>query len=210
MRKQFGRESRERARQRARRWMALIFTLLPGVLAVGLLAPQMVRVAPAQERQAPSGDAQPLFRPPPLRKPPLLPKELSSRSSVLVDLNNLFSQSFAPSDRQLSRVGAFPKNSGELIALDDVHEEMRDVLFKDALAAAIIPRTQLPGSEPFLPLINPLPASNGLRYDDFPAPGSGADAFTTPVPEPGTALMVGLGLLAIALTRRGQRQPTTR
>ena len=108
---------------------------------------------------------------------------------------------YTPTEGQLSRMVTFPQNSGELIALDEVDESLQEVMFKDVLAAAIAPRTTLPGVSPFLPLGNSMPRGDGYRYDDFPGDGNGAVAFTTPVPEPGSALLVALGLLGLAAVR---------
>lgn len=192
-------------RKRGRHWRSLLFLLLPGGIVLGMLAPQLVHVAPAEESESASVGS-PVFRPPPLYKEPLLiPRDFSTGSTpALVDLHNLFSRTSAvptPSEIQVSRMVAFPQNTGEMIALDEVSEQLKKTSFKDVLAAAVVPRSELPGPSGFLPLANPMPRGDGQRYDDFPGPGNGADEFTTVVPEPGTALLLGLGLLALAAAR---------
>jgi hypothetical protein len=194
-------------RRRSRRWMALLFLLLPGFLFLGLVAPELVGVAPAEEQEL-AGQGETIFRPPPLRKPPLLvPRDFSAGfTPELFDLQNLFSRTpYTPTQGELARMVAFPQNSGELIALDEVDEALEEVTFKDVLAAAISPTTALPGVAPFLPLENTLPRGDTIRYDDFPGDGNGALAFTAPVPEPGSALLVGTGLIALAAARSRSR-----
>jgi len=193
-------------RKRGRRWTPLLFLLLPGGIVFGMLAPQLVQVAPAQESESPSAGS-PVFRPPPLYKQPLLiPRDFSTGSTPgLVDLQHLFSRTSAvprPSEAQVARMVAFPQNTGEMIALDEVSEQLKKTSFKDVLAAAVVPRSELPGTSSFLPLGNPIPRSDGLRYDDFPGPGNGADEFTNVIPEPQSALLLGLGLLGMAAARR--------
>jgi hypothetical protein len=200
--------SRVGERNGSARWMALVFLLLPGFLFLGLIAPELVGVAPAQEQER-AREGEPVYRPPPLRKTPLLvPRDFSAGfMPELFDLQSLFSRTpYTPTEAQLSRMVAFPQNSGELIALDEVDEAMQDVMFKDVLAAAVAPAGVIPGIAPFLPLESTLPRSGGYqRYDDFPGDGNGAIAFTTPVPEPGSAPLVGLGLIALAAARRRSR-----
>jgi hypothetical protein len=196
---------RKGERGRSQRWPALLFLLLPGGIALGVLAPQLVKVAPAEETPLAS-QGPPAFHAPPLYKQPLLiPRDFSTGfTPALVDLQNLFARTpFAPSHSQVSHMLAFPQNSGELIALDEVSQQLRKTSFKDVLAAAVVPRSELPGLSPLLPLMNPIPRSDGLRYDDFPGPGNGSGEFTTPVPEPGTAVLLALGLLGMTAIRRG-------
>ncbi len=193
---------RSEGRGRSQRGMALLFLLLPGGVALGLLAPELVGLAPAEEVVL-AQEGRPAFRPPPLYKQPLLvPRQFSSGlTPALLDLEELFSRSAAaPSEAQLGRMVAFPQNTGELIALDEVSEQLKEASFKDVLAAAVVPRSELPGPSPFLPLVNPIPRSDEFRYDDFPGPG-GADGLTTPIPEPGSALLLALGLFAMAAVR---------
>ncbi len=194
---------RREGRGRSQRWMLLLFLLLPGGVALGLLAPELVRMAPAEEVVL-AQEGGPVFRAPPLYKQPLLvPRQFSSGfTPALLDLEELFSRTAGgPSEAQLGRMVAFPQNTGELIALDEVSEQLKQASFKDVLAAAIVPRSELPGPSQFLPLVNPIPRGNDFIIDDFPGPG-GADALTTPIPEPGSALLLALGLLGIAGVRR--------
>jgi hypothetical protein len=200
-----GSEQGSGARKRGGRWTSLLFLLLPGGIVFGMLAPDLVHVAPAEESEWAS-PGQPVFRPPPLYKEPLLiPRNFSTgTAAALVDLEHLFSRtSFVPtpSAGQLSRMVAFPQNTGEMIALDEVSEQLKETSFKDVLAAAVVPRSPLPGPATYLALGNPIPRSDGLRYDDFPGP-NGADEFTTVVPEPGSALLLALGLFGVAGGRR--------
>ncbi len=188
----------------ARRLWALGFLVLPAALLAGLIAPDLVKLAPADEHQL-AGEGAPVFQVPPLRKSPLLvPRDFSAGFTPdLFDLQDLFSRSpYAPSDVRLSRVVAFPRHSGELIAVDEVDEHTKEIVFKDVLAAAIAQTSELPGIEPFLPLANPLPRGNGVRYDDFPGPSNGAAELTTPVPEPGSLLLLAGALLALSGIRR--------
>lgn len=182
--------------------MALVFLLLPGVLCVGVLVPGLVHITPAVGQEAGEPD---LYRPGPLRKSPLLvPRDFSSGFvPELHDLESLFARSYyVPSDAELARMVSFPQNRGELIALDDVDEHMREVMFRDALAAASVAEVGWEVTSPFLPLVPTLPYGNGVRFDDFPGSGNGASQFTTLVPEPGSGVLVGLGLVALGAVRR--------
>ena len=184
--------------------MGWVVGLLPAAILIGIIVPELVEVAPAEEQQSQPAETRATYTAPPLRKSPLLvPRDFTAGfRQELFDLTDLFSRApYAPTDAELSRMVAFPQNSGELIALDEASEQLKDVSFKDVLAAAVVPTSELPGIPPFLPLINPIPRSDGLRYDDFTGPGNGAEELTTPIPEPGTGLLVAAGLLLLAGAR---------
>lgn len=189
--------------RRRRRGMALLFTLLPSALALGLLAPDLVSIVEAQISESVEGRS-PAERYVPDDKERLLVPRDYARGFVpeLVDLRNLFSRdAFRPTKRQLSNISAFDPTDAEMIALDDALETRAEVAFVDMLAAASLPRaSEL--LDDLLPLDGPIPRTNGSRYDDFTGgPPSTPLQQLAQVPEPSTALLLGAGLLLLSVLR---------
>jgi hypothetical protein len=105
---------------------------------------------------------------------------------------------------------AFPRNRGDTIVLGDV-EPGRVVPFRDTLAVSVV-EPSFGSGEPYNPyaLTGPIPSGDGFKFDDFV--GSLALPLPMmPIPEPGTAPLLALGLLWLACRpsrpRGAQRQP---
>jgi len=194
-----GRSDRERRRSRRRPWMALLFLLLPAVVAAGLIAPELVAVAPAQEQDVSQVET-PTRPVGPTALPLLVERDFSvDGGTPLLDLQDLFRGASLHSGIDMV---AFPQNRGELIPVDDVSSALPEPVFEDLLADPLIARSLVPRGESLFALINPIPRTNGLRFDDFPGGGNGAGEFTTPIPEPGTGLLLAGGLALLGVCRR--------
>ncbi|MGI9591806.1 MAG: PEP-CTERM sorting domain-containing protein, partial [Myxococcota bacterium] len=143
------------------------------------------------------------------RRPLLVPRDFSAGFiPELLDLDQLFlgSRSSGPSDGPMAQVTGFDRSYGELIAFDDFGAADTEVDFKDALMeeplAALAPAT----ADDFgLPLCGTLFAGNCVRDDDF----SGSfviESDPQPIPEPGSAALMVLGILGLAWQGRRARR----
>ena len=102
---------------------------------------------------------------------------------------------------EYARLLGFPRSHGDVIVMDDVDREIRDVIFKDPVMVGA--ETAYPRPNPaLLPIGEPRPLGDGLRYDDPQGSGEGPVA---PVPEPGTAALLATGLAILAFRHRYQR-----
>jgi hypothetical protein len=196
-----GREARKKRRRE--RISAVLFALFPGMIAAGLLAPNVIQVIAAEDQ---TPEAPLVYKATKLDRPPLqIQRDYDTGySPALLDMENLFSaDGYVPGGPGMSRLLAFPRSGGDEIVLDDVDQAIQDVLFKDILMASV-PAGRGFEREPFLPLGNSLPRGNGLRDDDFPGSvvDSGLVSSDVPVPEPGTGLLVATGLLLLGAARR--------
>jgi len=136
-------------------------------------------------------------------KPPLLlPRDYDAGFvPELLDLQNLFNGSGDTPDRmaqEYSRLLGFPRSHGDVIVMDDVDREIKDVIFKDPVMVGA--ETAYPRPNPaLLPIGDPRPLGDGLRFDDPQATGEGPVA---PIPEPGTAALLASGLAILAFRHR--------
>jgi hypothetical protein len=190
--------------------LVILFSLLPLLIGVGILAPGMVTVMAEEEE---------LMDAPPTRitrrlsryahQPLLLPRDFSAGFiPELLDLEHLFSRVDYMSDlmaRRRARLPSFPRNFGDVIVLDDVDQRIREIVFKDPVllsqqAASAFP----PPSAELLPLPGPEPIGPDPRFDDIfpPRQNIGPDVV---VPEPSTGLLLGMGLTLVGFIRRKQR-----
>jgi hypothetical protein len=199
-----------------RRLTVLAAILFPLLVAGGILAPQVVRVMAAE--QEPEATAEkPIeldFSDPIHTMPPLpLPRDFGvGFVPELLDLHNLFrdgagSRNFYSPDLlspRFARLLSFPRDHGDVIVLDDIDRQIRDIVFKDPVMVGAVTGTLGPRDPGLLSLGNPRPFGDGLRFDDplFAGEPDLDPLPPTPVPEPRTGLLVALGLSALALRRR--------
>jgi hypothetical protein len=100
--------------------------------------------------------------------------------------------------QEYARLLGFPRSHGDVIVMDDVDREIKDVIFKDPVMVGA--QTAYPRPNPaLLPIGEPRPLGNGLRFDDPQATGDGP---VTPIPEPGTGVLLASGLAILALRHR--------
>ena len=130
-------ERRPAVRSRRKRpILVVLFSLLPLLISVGILAPGMIHV------MAVEGDQ---IDPPSVRitrrlsryahQPLLLPRDFSAGFiPELLDLEHLFSRveyMGDPMTRERARLPSFPRDFGDVIVLDDVDQRIREIVFKD-------------------------------------------------------------------------------
>lgn len=194
--------------------VATLLAVLPLLAIAGLLAPGAVEVlAQAAESESEASADTPARPHNPLERQPLLiPRDLSAGfTPELLDLEHMFARtSFMdePLKRELARLLSFPRHHGDLIVLDDAGPALRKIAFRDALSDLVqsLGGALDPPPADLLP-ITFLPLGDGLHFDDLIVAGDGGNE-PIPIPEPRTAVMVGLGLAVLARLRRLQRQPS--
>jgi hypothetical protein len=184
--------------------------LFPLLVAGGFMAPGVVQVlALAQEltesERAPVADRTSLYA----RRPLMVPRDFSAGFiPELLDLDQLFlgsSYRVQVSADRLARVTSFPRSHGDAIVLDDLGEFVEEITFKDILMEEAAP-TLLAGDPDadLLPLCGTLHAGNCVRDDDLVGANIEVEE-GQPIPEPGTAVLVALGLTILACRRRASR-----
>ena len=193
------------------RWPARVVVLagvlFPLLVTGGVLAPQVISLMAETGIQSTATEAEPQvaldFSGPMPGKPPLLlPRDYEAGFvPELLDLENLFSGSAHIPDQmpqQYARLLGFPRSHGDVIVMDDVDREIKDVIFKDPVMVGA--QTAYPRPNPaLLPIGDPRPLGDGLRFDDPQATGEGP---VTPIPEPGTGALLASGLVILALRHR--------
>ena len=196
---------------RQSRWPARIVVLagisFPLLVTGGVLAPRVISLMAETEIEStptePESEVVLDFSGPMPGKPPLLlPRDYEAGFvPELLDLQNLFSGASDTPDqisREYSRLLGFPRAHGDVIVMDDVDREIKDVIFKDPVMVGA--ETAYPRPNPaLLPIGEPRPLGDGLRFDDPQATGEGPVA---PIPEPGTAALLASGLVILALRHR--------
>jgi hypothetical protein len=191
------------------RIVVLAGVLFPLLVTGGVLAPRVISLMAETEVESTATDpesqvALDFSGPIPGKPPLLLPRDFEAGFvPELLDLQNLFSGSSETPDqmsREYARLLGFPRSHGDVIVMDDVDREIKDVIFKDPVMVGA--ETAYPRPNPaLLPIGEPRPLGDGLRFDDPQATGEGPVA---PIPEPQTGALVAFGLIILAI-RRQQR-----
>ncbi len=199
----------ERLKRRKRPTLVILFSLLPLLISVGVLAPGMIKVMAEEEESMDSPSTRITRRLSRFAHQPLiLPRDFSAGFiPELLDLEHLFSRGEYMGDpmaRKRARLPSFPRNFGNVIVLDDVDQRIREIVFKDPVIVG--PQTASafpPPSADLLPLPGPEPIGPDPRFDDIfpPRQDLGPDFV---VPEPSTGLLLGIGLTLVGLIRSKQ------
>lgn len=196
---------------RSSRWPARIVVLagifFPLLVTGGVLAPQVISLiadgaSEGAENQAAAPAVLDFSRPFPGKPPLLLPRDYDAGFvPELLDLQNLFNtpgEIEDPMPRQYARLLGFPRAHGDVIVMDDVDREIKDVIFEDPVMVGA--RTAYPRPNPaLLPIGDPRPFGDGLRFDD---PQGTGEAPISAIPEPETGLLLASGLAILALRNR--------
>jgi len=196
---------------RQSRWPARIVVLagvlFPLLVTGGVLAPQVISLMAETEidstaTETGSETTLDFSGPLPGKPPLLLPRDYDAGFvPELLDLQNLFNESNHTPDQmsqEYARLLGFPRSHGDVIVMDDVDREIKDVIFKDPVMVGA--RTAYPRPNPaLLPIGDPRPLGDGLRFDDPQATGEGP---VSPIPEPGTGVLLASGLAILALRHR--------
>jgi hypothetical protein len=196
---------------------AAVLSLLPLLAFAGVLAPGLVDVAYNGEAgllEHRKGTV--VFRPVRLSRPPLMVTRGAGKGFLLefLDIEALFEggRFRGEQGQRLAQLESFPSSSGDLIVIDDVDAIAESNLFDDLLRPSFVGDKNPIWDPRVFDVIPPLFAiGNGYRFDDFPDPGFIPGSVGEPaavVPEPGTALLLSLGLAGLAFTGRRQRRST--
>jgi hypothetical protein len=189
------------------RIVILAGVLFPLLVAGGVLAPQvislMAEVEVANAEAEPEAETVLDFSGSLSGKPPLLlPRDYEAGFvPELLDLQNLFTGANHTPDqmsKEYARLLGFPRSHGDVIVMDDVDREIKDVIFKDPVMVGA--ETAYPRPNPaLLPIPEARPLGDGLRFDDPQATGEGP---VSPIPEPGTGVLLASGLAILAFRHR--------
>jgi hypothetical protein len=148
------RESSNRKSRWPARIVVLAGVLFPLLVVGGVLAPQvislMAEVGVASAEPEPEAETVLDFSGPLPGKPPLLlPRDYEAGFvPELLDLQNLFTgtnHTPDPMSKEYARLLGFPRSHGDVIVMDDVDREIKDVIFKDPVMvfASMTPRRRV-------------------------------------------------------------------
>ena len=192
-----------RNRERIVVMMLLAFPLL---VSGGFLTPGWVRlIAVAEVAEMEPRDTVRDRVGPYGHRPLFLPRTARGSTALYaLDFDNMFNPSDYQSINvvdQLARVSAFDSSYGEWIAVDDVGQAPIEVVFKDALAAEVMASSAWAkdDSMQLLLLCGVLHSANCVTDDDMTSPTL---IVREVVPEPNTALLLGVGLLILGARRQ--------
>jgi nitrate reductase NapE component len=192
-------------RRRRERFVVLAMGLFPVLVSVGFFAPGWVRVlATAQEIERPPRGPLADRIGPFAHRPLPAPREFFGGSAPeLLDLDRLFAPagSGGASLDLAQRLASFPRSHSDVIVLDDVGSKPQSIAFKDMLMDPPSSIAKADDDEGILPLCGAIPFGNCVRDDDFTGAGLPIEQ-GQPIPEPGTAGLVALGLGWLARRRR--------
>ena len=199
-------KARDKRSQNRERVAVFVLMLFPLLVAGGFFTPGWVRLIavaqmaeldhrdPVRDRIGPYG-----------RRPLSVPRDLFAGSTTeLLDLDELFGAADHQSRtmfEQQRRVFAFDRSYGNWIALDDLEQQPQEIVFKDALIDEIQAQAiaAVDGPMVLLGLCDTLHGTNCVTSDDLTAVSVPVQAV---VPEPNTAALLALGLLAFAVASR--------
>lgn len=203
------RQRRARAAKRRRERLAVFaMALFPLLVGVGFLTPGWVRVfATAQELDDPPRGPLVDRVGPFARRPLPAPREFfGGAAPELLDLDQLFAgEGAAIAPDATGRTGSFARTHSDSIVMDDLGKQDPDVDFKDLLIDDTRAIAKLSDDdEGVLPVCGTLPFGNCVRYDDFTGASLKLDSTPVPVPEPGTAALLALGLGWLGRRRRAR------
>jgi len=192
------------------RVVVLAVVLFPLLVTGGVLAPRVIGLMADTSADGDTTKAEPhtvldFSKPLPGKPPLLVPRDYEAGFvPELLDLQNLFGAATQSPDemaQEYSRLLGFPRSHGDVIVMDDVDREIRDVIFKDPVMVGA--ETAYPRPNPgLLPIGDPRPFGDGVRFDDPQATGEG---LVSAIPEPATALLLAGGLAALAFRHRQRR-----
>jgi len=204
-------ERTEPLERRKRPILVVLFSLLPMLIGLGVLAPGMVQVMAVEGEQLDSDHVRITRRLSRYAHQPLLLQRDFSQGFVpeLLDLEHLFSRveyMGDPMARERVMLPNFPNNYGNVIVLDDVDQRLREIVFKDpVLDNQIVSTRYPPPADDLTPIGDSLTSTPGPRYDDYLGPQIDVDEDFI-IPEPSTGLLLGLGLVCLGGTRRAERR----
>ena len=186
--------------------------LFPLLVAGGFLAPGVIQVLALAQELTESERAPVVDRTGPYaRRPLLVPRDFSAGFiPELLDLDQLFlggEYRVQVSADRLARVTSFPRSHGDAIVLDDVGEFVEDITFKDIL----MDEPALRRCWRAIPMPTCCRCAARCTRATASAPmtssaGGGDVEEGQPIPEPGTAVLVALGLTALGCRRRASRR----
>ena len=199
-------ERNEQTERRKRPALVVLFSLLPMLIGLGVLAPGMVQVMAVANEQL-DGEHVRITRRLSryAHQPLLLPRDFSQGFvPELLDLEHLFSRvDYAgdPMARERVLLPNFESNFGNVIVLDDVDQRLREIAFKDPVLDNQLAANYPPPPADLTPLGDSLTLTPGPRYDDYLGPRIDVDDDFV-IPEPSTGLLFGFGLAFLGRTRR--------